>query len=200
MRYLTHIYAIPLNDYILLKYPIVFIHLPWSRDRAVSMTSATSLIFRKIVVVEEQLYTEQYWHNNSDFIVQSVFTWKLILDPPFGSTICHSLAGLLLLHGIRYLLVSYFSVSVGHSSTMISLWYCHDIAKISSVMSCHDISVVVMPWYWHIRCHAMISAMWCIMAWHRRHMYEVVARYHHRVVMMLSCITMSCHDIIAMSF
>ena len=28
VRYLTHIYAIPLNDYILLKYPIVFIHLP----------------------------------------------------------------------------------------------------------------------------------------------------------------------------
>ena len=56
------------------------------------MTSATSLIFRKIVVVEEQLYTEQYWHNNSDFIVQSVFTWKLILDPPFGSTICPSFA------------------------------------------------------------------------------------------------------------
>ena len=31
MRYLTHIYAIPLNDYILLKYLIVFIYLPWSR-------------------------------------------------------------------------------------------------------------------------------------------------------------------------
>ena len=71
-----------------------------------------------------------------------------------------SLALFVLLHDIRYLLVSYFSVSY-HSSTMISLWYCHDIAKISSVMSCHDISVVVMPWYWHIRCHAMISAMWC---------------------------------------
>jgi len=30
------------------------------------MTSATSLIIWKIVALEEQLYTEQYWYNNKD--------------------------------------------------------------------------------------------------------------------------------------
>ena len=80
MRYLTHIYAIPLNDYILLKYPIVFIHLPWSRySRIDDIRYLTHLSI--ICGGEEQLYMEEYWHNNRDFIVQStrgIYQWILL--------------------------------------------------------------------------------------------------------------------------
>ena len=47
----------------------MFIYLH-DRYGAVLMTYATSFIFWKIVVLEEQLYTEQYWYNNKDNIQQ----------------------------------------------------------------------------------------------------------------------------------
>ena len=69
MRYLIHTYAISINDYILIKCPMMFIYLH-DRYGAVLMTYATSFIFWKIVVLEEQLYKEQYWYNNKDNIQQ----------------------------------------------------------------------------------------------------------------------------------
>ena len=70
----------------------------------------------------------------------SVFTWKLILDPPFGWTVCLYYACVYFwLHGIWY------------------LWYPILVSR-----DPHD--SLVAPWYRHNKwCHAMITvtAMWC---------------------------------------
>ena len=56
VRYLIHTYAIPLNDYILLKFPMVLIYLPWSRWSRMDILYLTH--FSNNCGGEEQLYTE----------------------------------------------------------------------------------------------------------------------------------------------
>ena len=56
-------------------------HTSYTRDEAVFMAYATSVNLRENVVVEEQLYTEQYWQNNRDNILQStkgIYQWILL--------------------------------------------------------------------------------------------------------------------------
>ena len=70
---------------------------------------------------------------------KSVFTWKLILDPPFGSTIC-----------------LYFWCMVS------GIFFCGEAGEggLSEYGGSDDIAGIMISWY-RMWCHAMISGMWC---------------------------------------
>ena len=113
------------------------------------------------------------------------------LETHFGSTLWLNSCFVFLVHGIRYLLVSYFSVS---SLGSVAPWYRYDIVMILPryVMSCHDIGYVMS-----CHCHAMISGMWChaiVMPWYR--MYVVCSD----IIIELSwcCHASRCHAMISL--
>ena len=74
IRYLILNHAIPLNGYILENHQIIVSYL-------IQNMRLHRYLFLEIMVLEERLYTEQYWYNNRDYIRQSIegiYQWILL--------------------------------------------------------------------------------------------------------------------------